>query len=217
MSDAVISSSTASTESKGVNWEAWFGLALSIFAAILAINELGGGKFGDDEIQLGNEKSKAYAWYQSKSIKESLVKGQADLVDVLIQGGAIAPDKTQSMLTLQQNLKAEVHRYKKEKDEILRGSKAVGEANWAQDIDGKMGVVVGAQEIETQQNKLSEAGDHFDFGTLFLQISLVLGAIGLIVKRDALRLYFLAGLVGLGSVGAVYCYLGYRSALAAGI
>lgn len=213
MSDAV--TPTPETTSS-VNWEAWFGLALSIFAAILALNELGGGKFGDDEIQLGNEKSKAYAWYQSKSIKESLVKGQADLVDVLIQGGAIAPDKTQSMLTLQANLKTEIQRYKKEKDEILRGSKAVGEANWAQDIDGKLGIVVGAQEIEAQQDKLSEAGDRFDFGTLFLQISLVLGAIGLIVKHDALRLYFLAGLVGLGSVGAVYCYLGYKLAFAGG-
>ncbi|MEN9529311.1 MAG: hypothetical protein RI932_1184 [Pseudomonadota bacterium] len=211
-------STLANSESNSnVHWEAWFGLALSIFAAILALNELGGGKFGDDEIQLGNEKSKAYAWYQSKSIKESLVKGQSDLVEVLIQGGAIAPDKTKSMLTLQNNLKAEVQRYKKEKDEILRGSKAVGEANWAQDVDGKMGVVIGAQEIESQQSKLSEAGDHFDFGTLFLQISLVLGAIGLIVKRDALRLYFLAGLVGLGTVGAIYCYLGYKSAFAAGI
>ena len=198
------------------SWEVWFGLALSIFAAILAINELGGSKFGDDEIQLGNEKTKAYMWYQSKSIKESLTKGQADLLEVLLEGGAIAPDKAPSMALLKDKLNQDVTRYKKEKDEILKGSKTVGESNWAQDIDGKMGAVVGAKELEEQQSKLSEAGDRFDLGTLFLQISLVLGAIGLIAKRDSIRRYFLFGLVGLGSIGAFYCYLGYKFAFAAG-
>lgn len=198
------------------NWEVWFGLALSIFAAVLAINELGGSKFGDDEIQLGNEKTKSYMWYQSKSIKESLSKGQADLISVLLDGGAITPDKAPAMRELNSKLNNEVQRYKKEKEEILKGSKTVGEANWVQDIDGKMGLVVGARELEEQQSKLSEAGDKFDLGTLFLQISLVLGAIGLIVKQDAIRRYFLFGLVALGSLGSIFCYLGYKFAFAAG-
>jgi hypothetical protein len=210
------STTNSETNSKD-NLEVWFGLALSIFAAILAINELGGSKFGDDEIQLGNEKTKAYMWYQSKSIKESLSKGQADLVEVLLQGGAIATDKTPAMSQLSEKLKRDVQRYKKEKDEILNGSKAVGEANWAQDVDGKMGSVIGAKELEEQQTRLSEAGDRFDLGTLFLQISLVLGAIGLIAKRNSIRLYFLAGLVILGSVGAVFCYLGYKFAFSAAL
>ncbi|MEY4066205.1 MAG: hypothetical protein RIR26_2413 [Pseudomonadota bacterium] len=201
------------TETKD-SWEVYFGLALSIFAAILAINELGGSKFGDDEIQLGNEKTKAYMWYQSKSIKESLSKGQADLLSVLLQGGAIAPDKAPAMKTLTENLSAEVQRYKKEKDEILRGSKAVGTENWVQDVDGQLGKVIGAKELEAKQSQLSEAGDKFDLGTLFLQISLVLGAIGLIAKREKIRLYFFLGLVVLGSLGALFCYFGYRAAFA---
>lgn len=196
------------------SWEVYFGLALSIFAAILAINELGGSKFGDDEIQLGNEKTKAYMWYQSKSIKESLTKGQADLLNVLLQGGAIAPDKAPAMKELSATLTSEVQRYKKEKDEILRGSNAVGKENWIQDVDGKLGQVIGARDLETKQSLLSEAGDRFDLGTLFLQISLVLGAIGLIVKRQNIRLYFFLGLVGLGSLGSFFCYLGYRAAFA---
>jgi hypothetical protein len=203
------------TNNESGKWDVIFGLTLSIFAAILAINELGGGKFGDDEIQLGNEKTKSYMWYQSKSIKESLTKGQVDLLQVLGDSGAIAADKAAAMATLKDKLKEEVVRYKKEKDEILRGSKAVGPENYAQDVDGKMGVVVGAKEIEDLQTRLSESGDKFDLATLFLQISLVLGAIGLIAKSLKVRLYFLGGLISLGLTGSVFCVLAYRMAFAA--
>jgi hypothetical protein len=204
------------TSEKSNKWDVIFGLVLSIFAAILAINELGAGKFGDDELQLGNEKTKAYMWYQSKSIKESLTKGQYDLLDVLGQSGAISADKAAAMNTLKEKLKADVSRYKKEKDEILKGSKAVGPENYAQDVDGKMGVVVGAKELEERQEKLSESGDKFDIATLFLQISLVLGAIGLIAKNPGVRLYFLAGLVSLGIIGSIFCVWAYRLAFAIG-
>jgi hypothetical protein len=197
-------------------WDVIFGLVLSIFAAILAINELGAGKFGDDELQLGNEKTKAYMWYQSKSIKESLTKGQYDLIDVLGQSGAISADKAAAMSTLKDKLKDDVSRYKKEKEEILKGSKAVGPENYAQDVDGKMGVVTGAKELEDRQEKLGESGDKFDIATLFLQISLVLGAIGLIAKSPKVRLYFLTGLVSLGIIGSVFCVWAYRLAFAAG-
>lgn len=211
VTDAAVEKDSSSSD----KWDVIFGLTLSIFAAILAINELGGGKFGDDEIQLGNEKTKAYSWYQSKSIKESLTKGQYDLLEVLGQSGSIAPDKVAAMSTLKEKLKADVTRYKKEKDEILRGSKAVGPENYAQDIDGKMGVVIGAQELEQQQEKLSASGDKFDLATLFLQISLVLGAIGLIAKSQNVRLYFLGGLIFLGLIGSFFCAWAYKLAFAA--
>lgn len=212
MSDA---QQTAHSGEKNDSLEVYFGLALSIFAAILAINELGGSKFGDDEMQLGNEKTAAFMWYQSKSIKESLAKGQVDLLDVLGQSGSIAADKVAAMDKLKEKIKVDIVRYKKEKDEILKGSKSVGPENYAQDVDGKMGAVVGAKEIEEKQSKLGEAGDRFDLATLFLQISLVLGALGLITKSTNIRLYFLGGLIALGLTGSFFCFLAYRLAFAA--
>lgn len=197
-------------------WEIVFGLALAMFAAALSINELGAGRFGEDAIQLGNDKAKAYSWYQSKSIKESLVQGQYEMLDVLGQSGSIAPEKAAAMDAHKQKLKSDVARYRKEKDEILRGSLAVGPENYAQDIDGKMGVVRGALELETQQAKLAEAGDEFDLATLFLQLCLVLGAIGLIVKNAKIKVLFLAGLVSLGVVGSFFCFSAYTLAFAAG-
>ena len=150
------SSAPASTDplSPGDRWEVRFGLALSVFAAVLALNELGASKFGDDEIQLGNEKTKAYMWFQSKSIKESVVKGQADVLDALIESGSLLGDKVATLQTLRGKLRTDLGRYKKEKDEILRGSKGVGEANWVQEVDGKFGRVVGAKEFEERQARL---------------------------------------------------------------
>jgi hypothetical protein len=116
-----------------------------------------------------------------------------------------------------QNLRVEVQRYKLEKDEIMRGSSAVGKNQWTQEIDGQLGRVIGAQQIETKQDILAQAGDKFDMGSLFLQISLVLGAIGLIVNKNSLRFYFLTGLICLGLIGSAFCIFGYRIAAVASV
>ena len=212
-SDLSISSSNSDApDATRDRWEIRFSLALTIFAAVLAVNELGASKYGDDEIQFGNEKTKAYMWFQSKSIKESVVKGQADILDTLVESGTLASDKVPAVQSLRKKLHVDIARYKREKDEILRGSKAVGEANWSQEVDGKLGQVVGAKDFEDQQARLSRAGDRFDLATLFLQVCIVFGAVGLIVKRDELRVKFFVAMVSLGVLGATCCALGYRIA-----
>jgi hypothetical protein len=212
-SDLPISSSNSdASNATRDRWEVRFSLALTIFAAVLAVNELGASKYGDDEIQFGNEKTKAYMWFQSKSIKESVVKGQADILDTLVESGTLATDKVAAVQSLRKKLHTDIARYKREKDEILRGSKAVGEANWAQEVDGKLGQVVGAKDFEDQQARLSRAGDRFDLATLFLQVCIVFGAVGLIVKRDELRMKFFVAMISLGVLGASCCALGYRIA-----
>lgn len=72
------------------------GLTRAVFAAILAITDLGGGKYGDDEIIGTNEKANFDAWYQSKSIKQCVVEGERDLVATLLEGGVIAPGQASS-------------------------------------------------------------------------------------------------------------------------
>src|SRR5262249_45939345 len=56
--------------------ETVFALSLAIFAALLALNELGAQKYGQEELRLSNEKTGAYLWYQSKGLKESVAEGQ---------------------------------------------------------------------------------------------------------------------------------------------
>ena len=194
-------------------WELRFGLTLAIFAAALAINDLGAGKFGDDELKETNEKANAYMWYQSKGIKESLAEGQRDLVGTLLMSGTIAEDKVDELTRFATGLDAEIARYQREKKEILLGSTAVGQENWAQEIDGKLGQVVGAKERERTIDKLALAGDVFDLGTLCLQLCMVLGAIGLLLKIPQGRRVTWLTVIGLGCAGTLFCIRAYSIVL----
>jgi hypothetical protein len=204
------------SEQGSSRFETLCGLTLAILAAVLAITDLGGGKYGDDEIIGHNLKTDAYAWYQSKSIKQSLVEGQRDLVNVLLESGTVAADRGPAMARLVGELDEEIQRYKKEKREILIGSTGVGEENWVLEQDGRKGQIVGAKQREEQTKMLGGAGDTFDLAVFFLQICLVVGAISLLLKGDRMKHSFYGGMVLLGLIGTGLSVLAYSQAGAFG-
>ncbi|MES2788607.1 MAG: DUF4337 family protein [Planctomycetota bacterium] len=208
-----MSSEKSAAETHEEHWEIRFGITLAIFAAALAINDLGAGKYGEDEIKETNEKSNSYMWYQSKGIKETLAEGQRDLLRTLLKADAIATDKVADLNQVANKLNAQVERYKKEKQEILNGSAAVGKENWVQEVDGKMGQIIGSKEREKVIERLSNAGDVFDLGTLCLQLCLVLGAIGLLLKIPQGRKLTFATVLTLGSIGTLFCIRAYMIVL----
>lgn len=203
-------------EEKGRNFEVLCGVVIALFAAILAVTDLGAGKFGDDELIAHNEKNNAYLWFQSKGIKETLVEGQRDTLQTLIEAGSIRPEQLAGIQGLIAKLDGKAARYGKEKTEILQGSATVGQANWVQDVEGEMGKVVGAKEWEAQATALGGAGDTFDLATLFLQICLVVGAISLVVQGTGTRRSFFLGMIVLGAVGTVFSILAFQQAFAIG-
>ncbi len=208
-----MSTEVPESDSHEHHWEMRFGITLAIFAAALAINDLWAGKFGDDEIKETNEKSNAYMWYQSKGIKETLAEGQRDLIQTLLKSESIASDKIAELDKVASKLHAQVERYKREKHEILLGSAAVGKEHWAQEIDGKLGQVIGSKEREKTIERLSAAGDVFDFGTLCLQLCMVLGAIGLLLKIPQGRKMTFATVLALGVIGTLFCIRAYSIVL----
>jgi len=183
------------------NLEIWLGLFLAIFAAILAVNELGAGKYGADELIAHNKASEQLSWYQSKSIKQSLAEGPRYILLSIEKAGAIQPGSRNAMDSFITKLESKVDRYQKEKQEILKGSAVVGKDNWAQDVDGEFGKVIGAEEWQTAAEQLGNSGDIFDLATLFLQVSLVLGAIGIVVRKPAFRRMFLGLMILSGGLG----------------
>lgn len=199
-------------EEKGKHFEALCGILIALFAAILAITDLGAGKFGDDELIAHNEKNNAYLWYQSKGIKETLVEGQRDTLKALVDAGSIRPEQLPAVQRLVQDLEGRVDRYGKEKKEILLGSSAVGEANWVQDVDGEMGQVAGAKQWESQAIALGGAGDVFDNATLFLQMCLVFGAISLVIQKNGTKKSFFYGMIALGLIGTVFSCMAFYQA-----
>lgn len=199
----------AEPEEGSKSFEVICGVLIAVFAAVLAITDLGAGKYGDDELIAHNEKGSAYLWYQSKGIKETLVEGQRDTLQALVLADAIRPEQRPAVDALVQKLDAKVQRYGKEKKEILLGSSEVGPENWVQDVGGEMGKVIGANQWQARADVLNGVGDTFDYSTFFLQLCLVFGAISLVLHRDALRRAFLWIMNGLGVIGilvSVYAF-----------
>jgi len=188
-------------EESALGFETRCGILIAVFAALMAVTDVIAGKYGDDEIIGTNDKAAAYMWYQSKSIKETLVEGEKALLENLKNTGAIHASSLAGIERYMADLEKKTELYKKEKDEILRGSKAVGKDNWIQDVKGEMGRVIGAEEIEANLEVLSRAGDRFDVADLFFQLGLVLGAVSLILKRQKIQALFFYGMIVLGSSG----------------
>jgi len=178
------------------------GVVIAIFAALMAITDLLAGKYDADEIIGTNDKAMAYSWYQSKSIKETLVQGEISLLMSLKEANAIQKDAIIAVDNHLADLAKKSVQYKKEKDEILRGSKTVGQENWVQDVGGEYGRVIGANEIEAQLAILSTAGDRFDIAILLYQVCLVLGAVSLVLRKPSLQTIFFRGMWLLGLTGS---------------
>jgi hypothetical protein len=184
--------------------ESLSGIILAIFAALLAITNLGGSKFGSDKIIGTNEKSNIYAWYQSKSLKQDMLENQRDLIETLIKANVIEKEKHDTLNHIMLKLNKRVLSYEKEKQELLSGSKTVGKENWMQEINGKYGQITGALEWEQIIKKLGQAGSKFDISILFLELCLVIGAISLVMNNERLRVIFIAAMITLGLIGMLY-------------
>lgn len=191
------------------------GIVIAVFAAVMALSDMFAGKYGEDEIKFINEKSSSYMWYQAKSIRETVIEGQRDLINTLVQGKAIDKTSQDVLKEHTDKLTKKIARYEKEKAEILKGSSQVGAANWVQDVDGKLGQVIGAKEYEEKIETLGKAGDQFDLSNLFFQICLVMGAISLVLKKPSLRTTFFYVMICLGILGSGFSFMALTIAMKA--
>lgn len=195
-------------------WEIIVALTLAIFATMFGLNDLASGRYGDDEQIAHKEHISSLNWYQSKSMKQIMVQSRIDLINSMV---ALVPsnDKNREYTDkLVKELESEVARYKKEKKEIEEGSANVGKENWVLEVNGQKGNYVGYKEWEERANKLGEVGDVFDTASLFLNICLVFGAMGVVVQLVSLRKFFLVSMILLGTVGTFYAVKAYLIASA---
>lgn len=181
-----------------------FPLAIAVFAALLSINDLFAGRYGSDELQLSNSRNNAYQWYQAKGIKETMLEGQLELLESLLLSGTIDTKKIDAVEKLVKDSEERIDRYKREKNEILVGSKALPKEKWAQEVDGSLGKVVGAKELDHFLVDLGAAGDLFDIASMLLQICLVIGAIGIILSREDMKWNFLKLTLTAGVSGTLF-------------
>jgi hypothetical protein len=203
------------SDTKASKIELLLGLFIAIFAAALAISDLFAGKFGDDEIISHNEQTKSYNWYMSKSIKQGMEEGHLNILKSMVAGGMVQAGHEAAVDSLMEIARSEIKRYGKEKKEILVGSKALDSTEWAQDINGKMGLITGANEWSEKAEKLGASGDKFDLASLFLQLCLVMGAVGLVIGSDQLKHLFFWVMTVFGVIGIYFTIVAYLIAAAA--
>jgi len=193
--------------------EAVGGVLIAFFAALMAISQMVNGEL-EEEMMIAHNKVVNYSsWYQSKSIKESLKESELDYLSALVASEIIPKEKTASINAKITNVKAKIAKYQAEKKEILLGSSNIPKENWAQDLDGEMGVIVGVKEWETLADEYDTATKKFDLGMLFFQICIVLGAVCIIIyDNPKLQKGFITLMILCGVIGIIMSLYGYSLA-----
>jgi hypothetical protein len=92
--------------------------------------------------------------------------------------------------------------------EILQGSNSVGMSNWTQKINGKLGKVSGANELEKTIIQLERASNKFDMAALLLEITMVIGALGVLIRNETTKCIYLCMMLSLGIAGAILFSVG---------
>ncbi len=194
--------------------EALGGILIAFFAALMAISDLVNNNIEEDKMLAQGKNNSYFSWYQSKSVKQSLQENELSTLEILLKTGVVKPDKVVAIEDDIKKIKESIKRYKMEKKEIMEGSANIPTTDWVQDIDGKMGQIVGVKEWEKQSEKLEKANNKFDMGMLFFQISLVLGAICIIIyDNPKLQKIFIGTMIACGTAGVVFSILGYLLSL----
>lgn len=203
--EATVQVSVASEKAEAIG-----GVLIAFFAALMAISQLVNGEF-EEEMMIAHNKQVSYSsWYQSKSIKESLKEGELDYLEALLMTGMVAEEKNGIIKQKITETKELIKKYNAEKTEILLGSSTIDKAAWVQDLDGEMGKIVGIKEWESLAEKYDVATKKFDYGMLFFQISIVLGAVCIIIyDNPKLQKTFIALMVIFGFIGALFSLYGY--------
>lgn len=193
--------------------EAVGGVLIAFFAALMAISQMVNGEL-EEEMMIAHNKVVNYSsWYQSKSIKESLKESELDYLSALLQSGMVVDENKPIITDKINSVKKKIEKYSAEKIEILIGSKQVGEENWIQDLDGEMGAIVGVKEWEALAEEYDNATKKFDLGMLFFQISIVLGAVCIIIyDNPKLQKTFIATMIICGLIGIAMSSYGYSLA-----
>ncbi len=183
------------------HFETLIGITIAVFTAIFAINNMASGEYDKGELRLINEEASALSWYNAKSIKQTALEGQVELLDALLLTETVSPEASENIINGKTALLMRIDRYDAEKHEILEGSAHIPEEDWAQDVDGELGKVIGAKEFAAMAMVSEEAGNRTDLASLFFELCLVLGGISLLFESRRLRLMFFSIVLLTGFVG----------------
>ncbi|MDX1326632.1 MAG: DUF4337 family protein [Arenibacter sp.] len=168
------------------------GILIIVFAILLAITELIANNLREQMLISQNQEVNYSNWYQAKSIKQNLKENQLDLLQALLQAGLIPKEEQQNFKNVIAHTKSMVIKYDAEKTELLLGSANIPTKYWAQDLDGKMGKIIGVKEWGEKTLLYDGASQKMSMGKLLFQISIVLCVVCVIIRdNESLRTNFI--------------------------
>ncbi|MBF0330962.1 MAG: DUF4337 domain-containing protein [Candidatus Omnitrophica bacterium] len=164
------------------SWIKWVALTTTILAVCAAIGSLKGGGYSTKVGLLTTQEANKWSYFQSKSIKQSLMETKKDLLDLELLKSPAPEVKVE----LEKKIAAALEtagRYEKEKAQIKAE----------------------AESLNAQQGQLKVHGGNFGMSVMFFQIAIMLSAIGSLLKK---RYAWIIGLV-MGAIGLVYFANGF--------
>lgn len=187
---------------------------IAFFAAALSIIEIGANNYRDREIVSVNKKMTEYSLYHSKILNETLMRGERDLLQDLVRAGAIVPKDTLIIHERLGKFDMELDLIRRQQSELMNGSASIETARWAMpDINNQLGKIKGLRQWEYEVAALDVAGDKFDLACLLLELSLVMGAMGFIVRLQQGRNLFRWLMAIFGALGIAFGALAYYQAV----
>ncbi|SHI84441.1 protein of unknown function [Arenibacter nanhaiticus] len=165
------------------------GYLVAVFALFMAITEMANNKLKEDLMISQSMFVDHTAWYQAKSVKQSIKESELSLLNILNDASIVTNSSFSPFREKIDHTKTLVHKYAAEKTEILVGSSNIPQAYWAQDLDGQMGVITGVKEWEKLIREYGSASQVFNLGILFFQVCLVMGILSIIVNKNQAKIF----------------------------
>jgi hypothetical protein len=154
-------------------------LFTAIYAVILAICALGGSNSMKEMLLAQQEASNQWAYFQAKNIREYLYRIEKDRLETALveRGDTMKPEVLKHYQAKLAKVTSESARLVKDKEEIT----------------------VKAKEQEHERDINRDKDPYFDFGEVFLQISIVMASVS-IIARSTQAFYFSIGCAMLGAL-----------------
>ncbi|MCA1910283.1 MAG: DUF4337 domain-containing protein [Magnetospirillum sp.] len=170
------------------NGNTFVALWVSFLAMLMAITSLGGNNAGKDMLNANIEASNLFAFYQAKTIRQTVIRTAADDMDLL---AAADPTLVPEMRT---RIKEQVAKYR-----------ATVERYDTEPGEGRKELLARAKELEAQRDLAASRDPYFDYAEALLQIAVVLASVSLITGVAILRWFS----IGLGVIGGVLSINGF--------
>jgi hypothetical protein len=166
-------------------------LIISVMAVILAVAGLGGDNVGEDMVHNNIAASDTWAFYQAKNVRQTSFRLAADELEMVLAANAGMPAEVrQRMEERIASYRATVARYDDEPDPSAPGDTLRGE--------GKKQLAARARFHEAARERAGEQDNNFDYGSILLQIAIVLGSVSLLASSRKLMAF--AVLMAFGGV-----------------